>query len=338
MSANIGRMAYTGQIPWHGLGKKVDHAMTWAEALVAAGLDWKVAKSPVLYKPEFAPTGKVAGEVPSQFNGRAVTYRTDNGSPLGIVSSGYPIVQNVDVGRTLEAFIGEKDGAHFETAGYLGEGEKVWALIKIPGVLRIVGDDVVEKYLLCANSHDGSLAFWVIETPIRVVCENTLMSAITTRGEGSFRASHDASGMHIDIKDIRAKLGYAEEKFSVLEQAYKKMVSVKVSDSDVKEYFKRTIEYPKPVLVKDDDPTSLEDQASGRMKNRLNDLLELLEVGKGADLPGVRGSVWGAYNAITEYADFFNGKSDSSRAQSTLFGAGAQLKTRAFEGALALSK
>ena len=82
----------------------------------------------------------------------------------------------------------------------------------------------------------------------------------------------------------------------------------------------------------------MEDEASTRMKNRLNDLLELAETGKGTELPGVKGSLWGAFNAVTEYADYYNGKNENNRAQSTLFGAGAQMKARAFDAALALVK
>ena len=337
MSANIGRMMYTGQVPWHGLGKHVEKALTWAEAINEAGLNWQVAKSPVQFTP------KSLGEVAKVFEGRSVTYRVDTGAPLGIVSDGFPVIQNEQAGKVLDQVVGEV-GAHYHTAGYLGEGQKVWMLIKLPGILRVVGDDVVEKYLLAANGHDGSLSFWIMETPIRVVCQNTLMAAIGQKNDKAFRAVHSA-GLVLDVTAIREKLGYAAEKFNVLEQAYQKMAKTVIRSSlsdqaSPTEFFKRVIEYPEltKVAVVGEVPYKYEDEASTRMKNRLNDLLELFETGKGSDLPGVKGTVWGAYNAVTEYADYFNGKSNAGRAQSTLFGAGAQLKTRAFDEALALVK
>ena len=43
MSHNINSMFYCGEKPWHKLGTEVSEAQTSAQAIVAAGLDWKVA-------------------------------------------------------------------------------------------------------------------------------------------------------------------------------------------------------------------------------------------------------------------------------------------------------
>ena len=41
------KMAYTGQVPWHGLGVQVEDDLTPAEFQKAAGLDWDVIEAPV---------------------------------------------------------------------------------------------------------------------------------------------------------------------------------------------------------------------------------------------------------------------------------------------------
>lgn len=324
MSANIGRMFYEGAVPWHGLGKKVDKALTWAEAIQTAGLDWTVAKSSV----QFSSRDEM-----NMFAGRSVTYRTDNNQPIGIVSDDYTIVQNKQAGQILDAVVGEV-GAHYHTAGYLGNGSKVWMLIKLPGVLKVLKDDIIEKYLLCANGHDGLMSFWILETPIRVVCQNTLMAAIQGSTKNRFRAVHSKE-MALDIKSIREKMGYSEEKFNVLEQAYQKMAKKEFSHGRERDYFKQALTWP---LVSSVGTTHLFDDgaASTRMKNRLQDLLDLFEGGQGTDIKGVKGTVWGAYNAVTEYADWFQTKDNNKRANSTLFGSGAQLKDRAFNLAMEL--
>ena len=38
------QIAYAGDVPWHGMGTKVDSNLTPAEIQVAAGLDWSVKK------------------------------------------------------------------------------------------------------------------------------------------------------------------------------------------------------------------------------------------------------------------------------------------------------
>ena len=49
---------------------------------------------------------------------------------------------------------------------------------KLPDRIRVIGDDITDKYLLLSNSHDGHGAVQVKFTPIRVVCNNTLTMAL----------------------------------------------------------------------------------------------------------------------------------------------------------------
>ena len=55
-------------------------------------------------------------------------------------------------------------------------------------------------------------------------------------------------------------------------------------------------------------------------------------MGSAAGQPGVRDTLWGAYNAVTEYVDHYSRKwkSPGGRLKSVCFGGGYQLKVRAF--------
>ena len=45
MAANVESMFYTRTAPWHGLGVRVEEAPESKEALIQAGLDWKVEQT-----------------------------------------------------------------------------------------------------------------------------------------------------------------------------------------------------------------------------------------------------------------------------------------------------
>ena len=47
MSANVETMFYTREKLWHGLGTRVDSAPSSKDALIYAGLDWKVVQEPI---------------------------------------------------------------------------------------------------------------------------------------------------------------------------------------------------------------------------------------------------------------------------------------------------
>ena len=131
MSANVESMFYAGrEKPWHGLGTQVEEAPTSADALRLAGLDWTVQRKPI----------QVCG-------GRKVdnffaNVRSSDGAVLGVVSDRYQVVQNAEAFAFTDALIGGEGQVHYETAGSLMGGRKIWLLAKLPDT-EIVGDKTV---------------------------------------------------------------------------------------------------------------------------------------------------------------------------------------------------
>lgn len=87
MAANVETMFYVREKPWHGLGVKVQEAPASIDALVYAGLDWRV-----LQKDVFAEDG-------TRIAGYKVNIRGSDNTALGIVSDRYKVVQNEDAFR-----------------------------------------------------------------------------------------------------------------------------------------------------------------------------------------------------------------------------------------------
>ena len=64
--------------------------------------------------------------------------KEDTGEVLGIVSDEYEVVDNRDAFRFPDALIGSE--LHFETAGSLWGGRRVWVLARLPEYIELGGD------------------------------------------------------------------------------------------------------------------------------------------------------------------------------------------------------
>lgn len=204
MAANVESMMYVREVPWHGLGTRVEEAVTSADALRIAGLDWTVEQTPV-----YTASGLL---IPNY----KANIRSTDGTALGIVTDRYKIVQNTEAFEFTDSLVGEtEDGVvKYETAGSLDRGRKIWMLAKMP--TQKVLDDDVEPYLCFTNSHDGKGSVRVCMTPVRVVCQNTLNIAFSS-------AKRQWSTKHVG--NIESKL---EEAKLCLELAHKYMDGLKI--------------------------------------------------------------------------------------------------------------
>lgn len=158
------------ELAWHGLGQILDQDIVTAkEAMVASQSDFEVIKD--IGYVEVAP-GKFKASDSHYF-----TYRTDTNAILGVVGSGYEVVQNAQAFDFIDNIIMGGD-ASFETAGVIGNGAKIFITAKLPSHVKLAGGDIIEKYIFLTTTHDGSGKIIAAITPIRVVCQNTLTIAL----------------------------------------------------------------------------------------------------------------------------------------------------------------
>ncbi len=281
MAANVETMAYYGAMPWHGLGTKVEELMTAKEALVAGGLDWHVTKEKIF----FTVDGKKYF-VPNKY----ATVRNTDKRPLGVVGASYQPVQNADALNFMDVLTGSKE-AKYETVGSLQFGRIVWVMAKIPNGK---GVDPIEKYLLCTTSHDGSSPVMVTATPVRVVCNNTLNAAL--RGaKNKFRIRH-TTNVESKIEEARKTLSESLKYFTKLEDKFDQMKGVKFTQPQLENLVLK-------IFKNTEDVADLSKRQSKSLDGILGEIVELTEKGAGVNLPGVKGTAWGAYNAVTEFLD-----------------------------------
>ena len=99
---------------------------------------------------------------------------------------------------------------HFETAGSLWGGRRVWVLARLPEYVEL-GGDLSATYVYVANSHDGSMAVTAAVSPIRIVCANTLGAALRQSEHGvaaarTFRFKH-MGNLQAKFAEARQVLG-----------------------------------------------------------------------------------------------------------------------------------
>jgi len=329
-------MAYVGEKPWHGLGEQLQPGASIETWLKAAGMDWKVQRAKVRYATRAAEGGSMTAyklDDLAVWDDYHVLLRSDTKAPVGMVSDQFKIVQPREV---LEFFrdLVEVAGFTLETAGTLRGGSKFWALASIQAEDRVVGNDLVKGRLMLATACDGSMKTTAKNVAVRVVCANTLAIAMGEKGSPEVAVSHRSK---FDAKVVKAQLGVAVDSFHRFILEARTLAARRVTLIESQRFVGGLVDGKVNAA-----------QSSEKIVEAMNSVVEMrsyqriLELfqgsGRGANLPGAKGTAWGLLNAVTEYVDHDRPtRGDASnRLNSAWFGSGNDLKTRAYDAALAL--
>jgi phage/plasmid-like protein (TIGR03299 family) len=302
-------MFYTGDVPWHQLGRRLDRPATAEEAMNEAKLDYTVIKRPM----KAIIHGRHYADVPMAF----ATIRTDTNVVLGVVGSRYEPVQNIDCFSFFDPLI-EHDEAVYHTAGVLGKGEKIWLLAKLPDYIRIgKKGDPIEKFVLLYNSHDGSSKIRVKLTPIRVVCNNTLTAALSGSDQ-EVQIKHTAAAVE-KLQEAHKVLELTNQLYRELDYIFNRMAIRKVSSQQLVDYIKTLV------------PDNEQAESKTRTENTRNHILSLHDDTKEAAMH--KGTLFGAFNAVTELVDHYSNQNNASKQLKSMWfgGSGEQLKVRAYK-------
>ena len=299
-------MAFVGRTPWHGLGQALTPGATIAEWTREAGLAYTVLESPVLFR-------HPAATEPEVFNGRKVLHRSDNGTPLAVVSDGYRVVQPSEVMGFFERLVG-LGGFQMETAGALSYGRRVWALASVGEGADVVQGDTVKPYLLLGTSYDGTMATVAKFTTIRVVCNNTITAALGAN-DSAVRVLHSE---RFDPEAVRLQLGIVANSWERFLVQSRQLAGVPMAATEADSFVAELLQ---PYH------TGRIEVAESRAFKRIRALFDGAAIG--AEMVG--STRWAMLNAVTEMVDHERGRSDNTRLESAWFGTGAALKNRALE-------
>lgn len=344
-------MVSANEIPWHRLGVTVDRNLTSREAWeMVAG--WSVEK----VQAQFTYNGEL-----KDFDGRFTLVRSDTGAPLGVVTDAYEVIQNAALFDMLDRVVNDV-GAHIETAGVTGNGESVWAMSKHSVFEPVPGDEII-SYTLATTRHDGSGAGRFLGCGQRVVCANTQAVALGNGKNRGIRITHRKNWKQVADAAILA-LRQTEDAVEKYAETLEVLARTEAPLANyVNDVLDTVLDITNADAIKGADALAAavatteaeRELASKRFDRQINrrvsvleDILERYE----SETNTRRGSLYGAFNAVTESFEHGNAafktrgrNSDDTAArraaterrfESVMSGQIAEANTVALETAMAL--
>lgn len=288
---------------WHQLGTVLPDTFTAEEAMLHGHLGgWNVRKVPML-----ADLGGRTLEVPGMNvivrDNPVRAGRVDVLSREKGVTDGYQIVQNEEHAEFINA-VAHESGASFDTAGALDDGRRVFITMKLPNSTLVGGVDLVDHHLAAINSHDGTMSFTLMVTPIRVVCQNTLNLALANH-VNVFRVRHTTNAEKKIRTEARRALDMSFAYIADFEDEARKLIETSLTQTQFEEIVARAFG------PAEDAPP----RTAARATKRLEEMFALFGA---RTQDGIHGTAWAGLNALTEWADHFSGvrggDHDTSRA------------------------
>jgi phage/plasmid-like protein (TIGR03299 family) len=325
MTAAVETMAFTNEVPWHGLGHRVDNKQTVAGMLKAAGLAWGVEKLPIGI---LDSNGNKASDAIDGFF--ALTRSTDT-QVLDIVGRQYTPVQNEQAFEFFKEFV-EAGKATMETAGSLRGGRLVWGLANLNASFKLRGGDEVKGYLLCGCPHQQGKALLYQFTSVRVVCQNTFRMALSSSGkvkdgEGQvlpeFRRSHRSEFNAAAVEQAKNVLGIARDQLHQFEEVARKLQAKKMTRA-------KTLEVLCPIFAA---KVKIRDIVADFDKNATANLVKVMLANEKA--PGAQPeNAWGVFNSVTYWADHVASRTADKRLTNAWVGKTAAMKDRVLDALL----
>jgi phage/plasmid-like protein (TIGR03299 family) len=186
-------------------------------------------------------------------------------------------------------------------------------------------EDLIEQYLFLTTSHDGFGSITAAFTPVRIVCNNTLNAAFRNCSS-SIKIRHTASAKE-RLEQAHKVMGISYKLSEYLETAFNQWSEIRITDRQLRKLIQIAMVPNKEVWQ--NLQSGKEDSFSSCFKNTCDNVFEYAKNSESQQTETTKGTVFGAYNAITGYFQNVRSyKNDEAKIKSTLFGGTAQMRTQ----------
>jgi len=324
MLESIDSMVYVGDRPWHNWGVKLADDATLQAACEALPM--------LLGQVDYRPVSCDLGPVPDHF---AVVLTSPTGEQRIVGAGGKQLAQSgTSPARLIQtaanvAPLGMDNP--IATAGFVFGRSRMFLSMPLGERNIATSDkDTVKYFLNLSAGFDGSWSLIGQIASIRMVCYNTANASRRALGaDKADRKVKATRNFSIGLEKAETVWTDAIKEYQGVADIYDRLAATKVNDEEAK----RLLSQANGV-----NPDKLA-EASTRAKNTIDKLFDLYQTGQGSDL--ACGTLWGVYNAVTEYADHHSivrgGRDSTGNVEdfgrvlgSTLFGSAQDLKAVAF--------
>lgn len=302
---------------WHEMGTTIkDHEPTTEEFYKMAGLDWTVGKKPA----GFFDDNGFFHEIEDTYG----LVRNEDNQFFGFCKKKYNIFQNAEAFEWCEPLI-DSGLFKWETAGSFRNGQTCWCLLN-SGEYNIVATDKIRNYLLVAWAHDGKRGIVIQPTSIRVICQNTLNAALTNKEERDNRIHipHFVT-MRPRLEEVRMMYEGACAAFELQKAKYEKMINTVLSESQKNAFIDSVcnIVYDDMSLINGTKALSEKarkhvDSVRDTFKSNLREMIDYRASGQTEY--GIKNTLYGAFNASSEYIEHYMTQRGQKDGYSVLFG------------------
>lgn len=324
----FGERFYSHREPaWHGLGLVTEDEMTAQDAFNAT------TPFTVTLEPLFTTIGSQTFELPNRAIMRHPVPDDPDYKVFGLVGPEYTLVSPLEICEAYDEAVNKP----VETLGALGSGETMFLTTRLPSY-SIVGDDV-DNYLLVVSPYSGNGSIQVRLTPIRVVCQNTLIAAQSASSE-SYRIAHDTHAFNRLKVWMTGIVDRFETKSVEMQQVFTSMASCRVPDEDVDAILSEVYTEPtgfsiSPIPSENAQRQAWFEENCETVRRRRQAVKEVFfGQGVGQDSKAAQGTAFGLFNAVVEFEQYRPTTKIKAAQADMLTGSRAKIAERAYTSIL----
>jgi len=328
-------MTRTNTSAWTRGGTAVE-AGSASEAARQAGLDWNVmlADMQAYVKNEVNPYETVTDyyEVPKKQAVIKLGKDNDN-KVIGVVGDKYKVVQNMEVFSALDSLV-DSGQARYTAAGEYNNGANIWMIMELPVGVNVANDPHA-AFLLVQSSHDGSCAVRIRPIIERLFCANQINRLITGKKTNDYTyVMKHTTNSKLSPSEIGNIIRLSYDSIQQYESIASTLITRETSHTQAREYFKRVWALPSTVEGK---PYHMLTQGERRQQT-----IAITAREKAFDIysesptqENIRGTAFGMWQAVVEYADHHASGGSERLAVATLSGRNDKVKDKALSLVLA---